>query len=147
MGAMSSVLPPLPLAASPRRPLPRWTREPLLHFLLLGALLFGVDHLLNRRTGDANEIVVTAEVDEDARQLFKATRNREPSADEMAALRKVWLDNEVLYREGLALQLDKGEFSLRADAFERKGDLQLKRVTYKGRVYEPGVKAREPETV
>lgn len=113
MGAMSSVLPPLPLAASPRRPLPRWTREPLLHFLLLGALLFGMDHLLNRRTGDANEIVVTAEVDEDARQLFKATRNREPSADEMAALRKVWLDNEVLYREGLALQLDKGDVAIR----------------------------------
>ena len=47
----------------------------------------------------------------------------------------------------IGLQLDKGEFSLRADAFERKGDLQLKRVTYRGRVYEPGVKAREPETV
>ena len=35
----------------------------------------------------------------------------------------------------LGLQLDKGEFSLRADAFDPKGDLQLKRVTYKGRAY------------
>ncbi len=110
---MSSVLPPLALKSSPRPALPAWTREPLLHFLLLGTLLFGVDHLINRRAGDANEIVVSAEVDEEARQLFRATRNREPNAGEMAALRKVWLDNEVLYREGLALQLDKGDTAIR----------------------------------
>ncbi|HEY8880651.1 MAG TPA: peptidylprolyl isomerase [Roseateles sp.] len=110
---MSSVLPPLSLASPARRALPGWTREPLLHFLLLGALLFGIDHLLNRRSGDAHEIVIGAEVDEEARQLFKATRNREPNAEEMAALRKVWLDNEVLYREGLALQLDKGDTAIR----------------------------------
>ncbi len=110
---MSSVLPPLALKSTSRQPLPAWTREPLLHFLLMGALLFGVDHLINRRAGDANEIVVGAEVDEEARQLFKATRNREPNAEEMAALRKVWLDNEVLYREGLALQLDKGDTAIR----------------------------------
>lgn len=110
---MSSVLPPIALTSQPRRGLPAWAREPLLHFLLLGALLFAVDHVVNRRAGDANEIVVSAEVDEDARQLFKATRNREPSAEEMTALRKVWLDNEVLYREGLALQLDKGDTAIR----------------------------------
>lgn len=110
---MSSVLPPLSLESPPRSALPGWTREPLLHFLLLGALLFGVDHFINRRAGDANEIVVSAEVDEEARQLFKATRNRDPNAEETAALRKVWLDNEVLYREGLALQLDKGDIAIR----------------------------------
>jgi len=99
--------PPVPKA------LPAWTREPLLHFLLLGAVLFGVDHFVNRRSGDANEIVVSADVDEEARQLFQATRNRAPNAEEMAALRKVWLDNEVLYREGLALQLDKGDTAIR----------------------------------
>lgn len=110
---MSSVLPPVALPATTHRPLPAWTREPLLHFLLLGAVLFGVDHLLNRSSSDPNEIVISAEVDEEARQLFKATRNRDPSAEEMAALRKVWLDNEVLYREGLALQLDKGDTAIR----------------------------------
>lgn len=110
---MSSVLPPISLRSPARPGLPAWTREPLLHFLLLGALLFGVDHVVNRRAGDANEIVVSAEVDEEARQLFKATRNREPNAEEMAALRQVWLDNEVLYREGLALQLDKGDTAIR----------------------------------
>lgn len=110
---MSSVLPPVALTRRPRPALPAWTREPLLHFLLLGALLFGIDHVLNRSGGDPNEIVISAEVDDEARQLFKATRNRDPNAEEMAALRKVWLDNEVLYREGLALQLDKGDTAIR----------------------------------
>ncbi len=107
----------LPLSSATRAPLPKplptWTREPLLHFLLLGALLFGVDHFLSRRGGDASEIVISAEIDEEARQIFKASRGHEPSAEEMTALRKVWLDNEVLYREGLALQLDKGDTAIR----------------------------------
>jgi len=110
---MSSTLPPVALPTRSRRPLPTWTREPLLHFLLLGAALFGVDRVLNGSGGNANEIVITAEVDEEARQVFKAQRGHDPSAEEMTALRKVWLDNEVLYREGLALQLDKGDTAIR----------------------------------
>ncbi len=38
---------------------------------------------------------------------------REPNADELYALRRVWLDNEVLYREGLALQVDQGDAAIR----------------------------------
>ena len=40
-------------------------------------------------------------------------RGREPNDEELYALRRVWLDNEVLYREGLALQLDKGDTAIR----------------------------------
>ncbi|MFT7773050.1 peptidyl-prolyl cis-trans isomerase [Roseateles sp.] len=110
---MSSVLPPASLASRPRLQLPGWAREPLLHFLLLGALLFGIDRLVNPGGGETSEIVISAEVDAEARQLFKAKRGQDPNAEEMAALRKVWLDNEVLYREGLALQLDKGDTAIR----------------------------------
>ncbi|MFV0281668.1 MAG: GH36-type glycosyl hydrolase domain-containing protein [Rhodoblastus sp.] len=35
----------------------------------------------------------------------------------------------------LGLKLEKGEFSLRADAFDPKGDLQLKSVVYRGKTY------------
>lgn len=94
-------------------PLPRWTREPLLHFVLLGALLFAADRFIIGRADDPHTIVVGAEVDAEARQLFKASRGREPDADELAALRRVWLDNEVLYREGLAMQVDKGDTAIR----------------------------------
>ncbi|HSI52168.1 MAG TPA: peptidylprolyl isomerase [Ideonella sp.] len=100
-------------AKPPRAGLPNWTREPLLHFLLLGALLFGADHLLVSRSDDPHTIVVGAAVDKEAIEIFKASRNREPNAEELTALRKVWLDNEVLYREGLALQVDRGDSAIR----------------------------------
>ncbi len=95
------------------RPLPNWLCEPLLHFVAIGALLFAADHFLITREDDPRTIVVGAEVDSEARQVFKATRNREPVAQELAALRRVWLDNEVLYREGLSLQVDKGDTAIR----------------------------------
>jgi len=114
---MSTPTPTQTLDAAPNslrsRPLPNWLREPLLHFVAIGALLFTADHFFITRTDDPRTIVVGAEVDSEARQLFKATRNREPDAQELAALRRVWLDNEVLYREGLALQVDKGDTAIR----------------------------------
>jgi hypothetical protein len=88
-------------------------KEPLLHFVLLGALVFAADYLIAGRTNDPHTIVVGAAVDQEARQIFKGSRGREPNAEELAALRQVWLDNEVLYREGLALQVDKGDTAIR----------------------------------
>ena len=64
-----------------RRPdWPGWLREPLLHFVVLGGLLFAVDHVLVGRADDPNLIVVGADVELEARQLFKASRGRDPSA-------------------------------------------------------------------
>lgn len=100
-------------AASARRRLPSWLNEPLLHFLLLGGLLFGLDHLLASRADDPRTIVVGPDVDREAVQLFESARGRKPNAAELAALRQVWLDNEVLYREGLALAVDKGDSAIR----------------------------------
>jgi hypothetical protein len=92
---------------------PEWLREPLLHFAVLGALLFGVDAMLASREGDPRVIVVDAEVDAHAIKVFTDARGRDPNPDELYALRKVWLDNEVLYREGVALGLDKGDTAIR----------------------------------
>lgn len=92
---------------------PDWLREPLLHFLLLGGLLFGIDHLLVSRADDPRVIVMDAEVDKEAITLFKAARGHDPDAKELEALRRAWLDNEVLYREGLALGVDKGDTAIR----------------------------------
>jgi hypothetical protein len=93
--------------------LPNWLREPLLHFVVLGGLLFAVDHFIVGREDDPRTIVVDAGVDGGARQLFKTERGREPDDKELYALRRVWLDNEVLYREGLALGVDKGDPAIR----------------------------------
>lgn len=91
----------------------KWLREPLLHFVILGGVLFAADHFIVARSDDPRVIVVDAAVDARARQVFKEARGHEPNADELYALRRVWLDNEVLYREGLALQLDKGDDAIR----------------------------------
>ncbi|MEH6876347.1 MAG: peptidylprolyl isomerase [Candidatus Competibacter sp.] len=88
-------------------------REPLLHFLLLGGLLFAIDHFVNGRVDDPRTIYVDAAVDNQARQVFKAARGREPNEAELYALRRAWLDNEVLYREGLTLGVDKGDTMIR----------------------------------
>lgn len=92
---------------------PGWTREPLVHFLLIGALLFALDYAIAGRRDDSRTIVVPEGVDHQARELFKTSRGREPDAEELYALRRVWLDNEVLYREGLAMGVDRGDAAIR----------------------------------
>jgi PPIC-type PPIASE domain len=106
---------PQPVAPPQRARLqpPGWLREPLLHFVLLGGLLFALDHALISKADDPHTIVVGAEVDSEAIETFQAARGRPPNAEELAALHRVWLDNEVLYREGLALQVDKGDPAIR----------------------------------
>ena len=102
-----------PLAA-PQPPAWRnWLREPLLHFVLLGGLLFALDHFLVSRTDDPHLIVVGSDTESEAVQLFEAARGHKPNAEELEALRRAWLDNEVLYREGLALQVDRGDTAIR----------------------------------
>src|SRR3954467_8131687 len=98
---MSSVA--VPSVARQRFVIPSWLREPLVHFAVLGGLLFAVDHFISSRVGDPHTIVVGADVDKNAIDIFRAARGRAPNSDELFALRRVWLDNEVLYREGVAL--------------------------------------------
>ena len=99
--------------AATRRAWPGWAREPLLHFFVLGALIFAVDYYVTGRADDPRVIYVDARVDAEARKVFKDARGREPNEDELYALRKIWLDNEVLYREGVALGVDKGDKTIR----------------------------------
>lgn len=104
---------PARIPSSPTLKLPAWAREPLLHFVVLGALLFGLDHFIVGRSDDPNTIVLDAEVDREAKQVFETSRGHPPNEAELKALRQVWLDNEVLYREGLALGLDRGDSAIR----------------------------------
>jgi hypothetical protein len=115
MSAPQLSIPPSEPDAEPRPPgsRSRWLREPLLHFVVLGGVLFAIDHILIGRADDPHTIFVGADVDHEAIETFKAARGRDPKAEELDALRRVWLDNEVLYREGLALQVDRGDPAIR----------------------------------
>lgn len=100
-------------SGSSRSRRPQWSREPLVHFIAIGALLFAVDAWVAGRSANPRTIVVGVEVDAEAKRVFSSTRGREPNPEELTALRQVWLDNEVLYREGLELQVDRGDTAIR----------------------------------
>jgi len=114
---MSAFFPPAATGGTPPAPRtinwPAWLREPLLHFLLLGGFLFAADNFFLGGADDPRTIVVDAAVDQRARQIFKDARGHEPNDEELYALRRIWLDNEVLYREGMALGVDKGDDVIR----------------------------------
>lgn len=93
-----------------------WTRllrEPLLHFLAIGAVVFAIDAAIASRTADPELIVVDSRVDAELKDIFRGAQQREPTAEELAVLRQRWVDNEVLYREGLAMRLDRGDEAIR----------------------------------
>jgi hypothetical protein len=87
--------------------------EPLLHFVLLGGLVFAAEYSIRSQQDDPRVIVVGPEVLEEARALFRSAKARDPSPAELQILRERWVDNEVLYREGLALRLERGDPTLR----------------------------------
>ena len=90
----------------------RLLREPLVHFLLLGLLLFAGWPVLARdatRTPSSNQIELTLD---DLRQLeiaFTSQWQRPPTPEEMVGLVESKVREEVLYREALALGLDKND--------------------------------------
>lgn len=93
--------------------LQRALREPLTHFVVLGALIFAIDHVVLGVRGDPQEIVITKETYAEARLAFVAGIKREPTDAEMKVLTDRWLDNELLFREGMALGMDKGDVAMR----------------------------------
>ena len=93
------------------RHLVRLAREPLVHFLCLGVVLFS----LHRRVAPppANRIVVGASVVQSLRDEHLRRAGKPPTPEEEAALVAHWVDGEVLYREALALGLDRGDLIVR----------------------------------
>lgn len=77
--------------------------------MLLGAALFALDYFIASRTEDPYTIRIDRERDQWDRESFRQQHGREPDENELRAVRREWLDREVLYREGIAMQLDKGD--------------------------------------
>jgi peptidyl-prolyl cis-trans isomerase C len=93
----------------------RLLKEPLLHFLLLGAALFAVNAYVQRNGGGETSTQIVLSLDE-LKQLetyFEAQWRRPPTADEFNAMVENRVQEEVLYREALALGLDKDDTIVR----------------------------------
>lgn len=99
-------------AGQPASLLKRWLREPLLHFLLIGAVLFAVYHSMQpARDTSPSSTEIRLSPDELAQLilLFQSQWKRDPTPGEFNRLVENKVQSEVLYREGLALGLDKND--------------------------------------
>jgi peptidyl-prolyl cis-trans isomerase C len=106
-----------PWSSRLRRSLPpvvmRWLREPLLHFLLLGGLLFAAYAYVEPRVGAATDVSWQIRLTPDELlQLATYSESqwrRPPTLEEFSRLVEDKVRQEVLYREALAMGLDKDD--------------------------------------
>jgi hypothetical protein len=84
-------------------------REPLFHFLLIGLCLFLLFGQASPGDRESRRIVIgQGQVDALVRQ-HQSTWNRPPTQAELQSLIDVYVRDEILYREGVALGLDRDD--------------------------------------
>jgi hypothetical protein len=86
-------------------------REPLLHFLLIGAALFLYYDLVGDGDGEAppKRIHVTSGQVAQLAANFERTRMRQPTQDELDAMVESHVREEIFYREAMAMGLDQND--------------------------------------
>ena len=83
--------------------------EPMLHFAVIGVALFAGYQQIAPNQSSGRRVVVTDGVVRDLITQHVAARGREPSSIELNQLIESWLHDELLYREGVALGLDRDD--------------------------------------
>ncbi|TFH33446.1 MAG: peptidyl-prolyl cis-trans isomerase [Deltaproteobacteria bacterium] len=93
----------------------KWQKEPLLHFLILGALVFVLFSVVNKEesTVAGNKIVVSTADMERLSDNWSRKWNRPPTETELKGLVESSIREEVYYREALAMGLDRNDTVLR----------------------------------
>ncbi len=92
----------------------RILKEPLQHFLLLGAALFvAYSFVTKRSSAEPGKIVITQGQVENLAFGFAKTWQRPPTETELAGLVRDRVREEVYYREAVALGLDKDDTVIR----------------------------------
>jgi hypothetical protein len=88
----------------------RLLREPLLHFFLVGAVLFGAYRWLHGGLLNApTEIVVSRGQVQSLQMQFERIWQRPATRDELQGLIDGWVREEIFYREGIAMALDRDD--------------------------------------
>lgn len=84
-------------------------REPLLHFLLIGLALFLLYGQVSPGDSDSRRITVSQSHVDDMVRQYQTTLNRQPSSAELNGLIETYVRDEITYREGLSMGLDKDD--------------------------------------
>ena len=91
----------------------RLIREPLVHFLLLAALIFVIYGVIAGRGQTEGTIEVTQAKISQMAEIFARTWQRPPSAGEMKGLIDDYVKEEIYVREAMRLGIDKDDTVIR----------------------------------
>ncbi|SHF59550.1 PPIC-type PPIASE domain-containing protein [Microbulbifer donghaiensis] len=87
--------------------------DPLVHFMLIGGLLFGINALFSEENAARDEIVVSQSQIDHLAAVFERGWQRPPSEGELDGLVENFIREEVLYREAQKLGLDQNDTVIR----------------------------------
>jgi PPIC-type PPIASE domain len=93
----------------------KFLREPLLHFVLIGAALFVVFGLVNDRTSNNadTQVTVSAGRIEQLEKIFAKTWQRPPTKEELKGLVDDFVLEEIYYRQAVAMGIDRDDTVIR----------------------------------
>lgn len=93
--------------------MPRFLREPLLHFLLIAGAIFVAYMLVKGDGWNTNRIIITASKINQMTEVFVKTKQRPPSAAEVKAMIDDYVKEELYVRQALELGLDQDDTVIR----------------------------------
>src|SRR5580692_3305322 len=99
-----------PAPSAWKRRAARLAGEPIVHFFLIGALLFVAHRLV---VGDPRVIVVTPGVRAEVARRFRDSHARPADPSELDGELRGWEREEALYREALRDHLDRNDATIR----------------------------------
>jgi hypothetical protein len=91
-----------------RRFIAKWVREPMLHFVVAGLALWTAGEI-HRRHVDTYRIVVTPQREAHLATRYSLQFGAPPDSATMGRLAQQDIEEEMLFRRGLELQLDRGD--------------------------------------
>ncbi|MEE4216776.1 MAG: peptidylprolyl isomerase [Xanthomonadales bacterium] len=91
----------------------KWLKEPLVHFLLLGAVIFFVYGLVAEKGRAENEIFISRGQQENLVNTFSRTWQRLPTPVEYQGLLKDYIRQEIAYRQSREMGLDQDDIVIR----------------------------------
>jgi hypothetical protein len=94
-------------------------REPLIHFIVCGALVFMIYYIAEDRKPDQNKIVINNETLDRMNKRFQAQWGREPSQKEWDDLVQQEIREEVYYRRAVELGLAQDDEIIRRRLYQK----------------------------